>query len=144
MIRIVPNFKNIDKILKAKREQIRQKIILKFQLIGEKFIKNARENGTYTDRTGNLRSSVGYVILDNGEQIFGTFPGGKPEAKEKAEAAASEAKQNYPIGLVLIVVAGMEYAAAVESKGFDVLSGSGKTAETALKKAIKDIQSKIA
>jgi len=35
----------------------------------------------------------------------------------------------YPTGMILVVVAGMEYAAAVESKGYDVITGSSREAE---------------
>ena len=37
----------------------------KFIEVGERCIIEARDNGAYTDRTGNLRNSVGYVVLLN-------------------------------------------------------------------------------
>jgi hypothetical protein len=42
----------------------------------------------------------------------------------------------------VIVVAGMSYAAAVESKGRDVLTGSSQVAVSSLKKAIERINDK--
>ena len=42
-------------------------------------------------------------------------------------------KAKYPKGLVLIVVAGMNYAAYVEAKGYNVLSSAELMAENILK-----------
>lgn len=145
MIRIVPNFNKADiqKMLEQKREAWRQAMIFRLKRIGEQFIKNARENGTYKDRTGNLRNSAGYVILVDGEQLFENFIGDKSEARQKATEAIEVAKEEITKGIALIVVAGMEYAAAVEALGFDVLTASGKIAEKNLRDAIKTISSKI-
>jgi hypothetical protein len=43
----------------------------------------------------------------------------------------------------LIVVAGMDYAAAVESRGKDVLTASSIKAKNELKQAIKDLKRKV-
>jgi hypothetical protein len=48
--------------------------------------------------------------------------------------------KSYPTGFVLIVVAGMDYAAAVEAKGFDVLTVSGLQAASDLKKALEKLK----
>lgn len=115
---------------------------MRLSRIGEQFVNDARENGSYTDRTGNLRSSIGYVILKNGQQIGGGgFKGG--EGERKGNDVLNGAKARYPVGYVLIVVAGMDYAAAVESKGRDVLSGSAPAATERLKKAMAALTRKI-
>ena len=36
---------------------------------GEKFIEVARRSGSYKDQTGNLRSSIGYIIAKDGEVV---------------------------------------------------------------------------
>lgn len=96
-----------------------------FAYIGETFINKARRQGTYTDRTGNLRSSVGYVILIDGKIYQGRFTGtAEGEADSIALALAIGGKLP---GIVLICMAGMAYAAAVESKGYDVITGSTPT-----------------
>jgi hypothetical protein len=145
MIRFEPKFNksDIQAMLNSKKEAIRQAIILRLKRIGETFIKNARENGNYKDRTGNLRSSIGYVILENGVQLSQSFPGSKNVGKQRAKDAINEAKEEFSRGFVLIVVAGMEYAAAVESRGKDVLTASSLIAENDLRIAIKEISSKI-
>lgn len=99
----------------------------KFIEVGERSIIEARDNGSYTDRTGNLRNSVGYVVLLDGVvQSQGNINKHNQEQIEKI-------KVKYPKGLVLIVVAGMNYAAYVEAKGYNVLSSAELMAENILK-----------
>lgn len=124
---------------------IDQAILLRLQRVGERFVRNARSVDTYKDQTGNLRSSKGYVILKNGEQIYENFKtqkGGK-KGVDEAKKIVNEAIANFPRGYVIIGVAGMDYAAAVESKGLDVITGSSKVAEADLKKAITELSNKL-
>jgi hypothetical protein len=110
---------------------IEDAILSRLKFIGETCVNNARANGSYNDVTGNLRSSICYVVLKNGvKKSGGVIP--SDSSKRMAELIAE-----YPRGYVLIVLAGMDYAAAVESKGKDVLTASSKIAEIELKKAIK-------
>lgn len=122
-------------------KRIEAALLMRLQLIGERCVANMRSNGTYTDRTANLRNSGGYVILKNGKQVGGEVEGPK-DAMDAARKALEESVGKFPRGYVLIVVAGMEYAAAVESKGFDVLTGSSKLAAEQLKKAMADLAKK--
>ncbi len=123
--------------------KIKEAIILRLARIGEQFIKNARENGTYTDRTGNLRNSIGYVILVDGQEHLSSFPGADGIGKQTGRSIAEEAAQNFPTGIVLIVVAGMGYAAAVESKNYDVLTGSSVIAKEALEQSLQELRDKL-
>jgi hypothetical protein len=113
-----------------------------FKQIGEEFVRDARSTNTFKDQTRNLRGSIGYIILKDGRQIFGNFHG-TTVGKSEAEKLLHEIKEEYPRGFVLIVVAGMSYAAAVEAKGFDVITGSGSIAEQSLKRAIAKLKLKI-
>lgn len=107
--------------------------------IGETCIKIAREQGDYNDITGNLRSSIGYIVLSNGTvKGGGTFEqksvspgyrtvtqnGKQVKIKVGGDGSAgvaagnellSKLKAEYPYGVVLILCAGMEYAAFVEN-----------------------------
>ena len=140
---IKPKFtlEGIKRVIHEKLDKIEQAIIMRLQFVGETFVKNARENANFTDRTGNLRSSIGYVILKNGERIASDIKPGK--GGETSETVLGKVVPNFPKGFVLIVVAGMEYAAAVESKNFDVLTGSSLIAEDELRTAIKEMSKKI-
>ena len=73
---------------------------------------------SWYDQTGNLRSSVGYVIAHNKNIIqYSTFnqvmkgSEGVKTGKDLAEELAKRYSNNY----VLIVVAGMNYAEFVEA-----------------------------
>lgn len=117
---------------------------------GETFINLAREHGTYTDRTGNLRNSVGYAIAKAGRLVEFTAPrrsyrsgddervNGTGEAEAKARETAEAVAKKYPGGYILIGFAGMEYAAAVESRGYDVISGYTPEVEKILQQALRD------
>lgn len=108
--------------------------------VGEQFVNWARSVDSYKDHTGNLRSSVGYIIAKDGDIQKDVFPGDKSEGVSEGRKIAEEVLQEESGGYVLIVVAGMDYAAYVESKGFDVLSGSAPSAERLLKKLIKELE----
>lgn len=140
---VTPNFTSAElrRDLENRMQRIENAVLETLKRIGETFVRNARENGTYNDITGNLRSSVGYIILKNGVQIEESF-GGKTGGAQ-AKKVASEVAGKFPRGYVLIVVAGMDYAAAVESRGRDVLTASSIIAKNDLVKAIASIKSKI-
>jgi len=111
--------KHIDRF---KDSRIREGI-LTLAYIGEDFVDNARSTQTYIDRTRNLRGSIGYAILLNGE-IQQKNLEGKSEGQAAAKELISELAQTYNDGLVLVGFAGMSYAAAVEALGLDVITGS--------------------
>lgn len=110
--------------------------ISNLEFVGEECVAEARTAGSYTDRTGNLRSSVGYVISVDGEIRkkggFGVVNGAEGGPKEGA-AYAESLVSRYPQGIVLIVVAGMNYAAYVSAKGYNVLESAELKAENILK-----------
>ena len=65
----------------------------KFIEIGERCITEARDNGSYADRTGNLRNSVGYmVLLDGVVQSQGNINKHNQEQIEKIKAGISSGR----------------------------------------------------
>lgn len=163
---IRPRFTNSDirNILTERVERITTAVLNRLKYVGETFVKNARRNATFTDRTGNLRNSIGYLILQNGTVIYENFKksatvyktiksgknkgqqrrtlGGK-EGVSVGKDIAHQVAATHPRGLVLVVVAGMEYAAAVEAKGYDVLTSSSIIAKRELEQALQKIKEKI-
>ncbi len=140
------NKRQIRAQILASKQRIENAVLLNLERIGEQFIANARNTDTYKDRTGNLRSSIGYVILKNGLQK--TSSGWSVVKNGKAGQAAgqkliNELAKKYPTGLVLICVAGMEYAAYVEAKGFDVITSSSIIAKDSFNAAIERIKKKL-
>lgn len=151
-IRFTPKFSvhDIRRMIERRVAVIENASVDQLKQIGELFIIDARSTRTYTDRTGNLRHSIGYLILKDGEQIFGNFQeagtGKNKEplvGSENGHKLALEVGKEHSTGYVLIVVAGMNYAAYVEAKGFDVITASGLTAEANLKRAIARLQERI-
>ncbi|RPE05553.1 hypothetical protein EGT74_24530 [Chitinophaga lutea] len=166
VIKIKPKFskEQIQKMLQGKLEVVQKAYIERLKFIGETFVKNARTNGNYQDQTGNLRNSIGYVILKDGKQLIENFSrsakvnkavidknGKERKVSTKGDASgtsvgrekALEVAQKFPSGLVLICVAGMDYAAAVESKGKDVISSSSTLAKNELRKAVEELWKKL-
>jgi hypothetical protein len=108
------------KEVQQQAETLYQKIINTFIYDAEAFIVNARGQmqdhamGTYMDQTTHLRNSIGYFIFHNGELVH-----------EKNEIVTNKAKiQEFikPSGFQMILIAGMNYASHVESKGYNVIS----------------------
>ena len=131
----------LDKFLKG----VHHKVFQVNQYVGETFINNAKASVTKTiyeripDRppwalTGNLRNSIGYAAKNEGSIVgkYGDGIGGG-EGKKLAETGINEDS--------LVLVAGMNYAQAVESRGYDVISNSANLAKTQhtmlIKKALK-------
>lgn len=115
------------------------KMIEVLNYVGEQFVtiqkKKKPAQGSYEDDTTNLRSSTGYIVALEGH-VLGQKIEGKPEGVAKGKELLNEVLGKNRKGLVLIVCAGMEYGAAVESKNFDVISGGIPNAERLLKELL--------
>lgn len=116
--------------------QRRERVILRtLQYIGERCVNEARSyNGkAYTDQTGNLRSSVGYVVAIDGKirtaSAFEPIMSGANDGSQRGKAYAKALVSQFPKGAVLIVVAGERYAKYVAAKGYNVLQSAEQLAE---------------
>ncbi len=147
---ITAKFRVADLKLQIKEKIARSNtaILNAYKYAGETFVGNARRKtaleGGFNDITGNLRSSIGYVILQDGEMITENFAiSGKGTAGQIGVVSGSEFATEiaalYPKGLVLICVAGMGYAAAVEAKHKDVITGSSLEMQDQLKQLIQQL-----
>lgn len=140
----------IQKYINNAIEKTDKVVIRNLQRLGEEaviYARNRTGEESWYDQTGNLRSSIGYVIAKDGgivrrggfSQILDGTEGpgeGKEFAKEMADA--------YPGRYVLIVVAGMNYASYVEEmENKDVLASSSLFVERELPKMIKRIDEQI-
>lgn len=124
-----------EKIREKLAEAIEKKkaeVCYYLERIGEACVDSAKLNGSYTDQTGNLRSSIGYCVVNNGQIVS---KGGFKKVKDgdtgvqKGEQYLDTIAQKYTSGIVLVVVAGMNYASYVADKGKDVLASAELTAE---------------
>lgn len=110
--------------------------------IGEQAVIYARQSHPkdYTDRSKNLRSSIGYVVLREGRKVVGGVPFGTPEGTAAGRELLDKIAAQHPYGLVLIVVAGMRYAVYVEAREKDVLSGAELVAQRLVRKKMKPLK----
>lgn len=82
---------------------------------------------------------MGYIVAIDG-QVYkeGKFSG-TSEGKAEGEAYARSLVSKFPKGIVLIVVAGMNYAAYVSAKGKDVLDSAELLADKLVPQMRKDL-----
>lgn len=122
--------------LAAKADRMVAAFSQNLDLLGLKAVRFIRDRGaeaSWTDQTGNLRSSIGYILVRDGEVISGggfeTVNGPRrgdadKDGSKEGRGFADSLAERYPAGYALIVVAGMDYAAYVEAMdNKDVLAG---------------------
>lgn len=141
------NINDIDAIFKALLAGVDRQLIESLTRVGEEAVKLAKmippERG-FKDRTGNLRSSIGYVVLVDGKPVnvaFAAVKGGHAGVNEGQRLALQVGSKTE--GYALVVVAGMNYAVHVESKGRDVLTSAEKFAEKEVAKHLADLVTNI-
>lgn len=123
----------IDKTI-ARIETDAVKILFKIGVYGYDLAFN---RGSYQDRTGRLRSSIGWGVAKGGKLVkSGGFKqvlkGGEGAQRGKQRLQEIAAEQSS--GITLIIVVGEKHAIYVEATGYDVLTFSElkcvKVAET--------------
>ena len=134
-VRLTTPMTEVDNAIQEAVKRQREAMLYVLQYCGEECVNEARRMGSYTDRTGNLRSSVGYVIAIDGKVVrrssFSVVKNGEAGAKEGLKFAKTIAGQ-YPKGVCLILVAGKNYASYVQHKGFNVTTSAELLAESLL------------
>lgn len=140
---------DVRKRFDAFLNEIEKKQIARLQRLGEMCLVEARTNKGYMMQTGALLSSTGYEVFVDGVAIHSKF-----DAASGAESNAAETgiKSGQNIaetigkgtkGIALVVVAGMNYAAYVEAKGYNVLSSAEHLAERELPRMLEKLISNI-
>lgn len=159
---------DLQKWINAFQERALYNLIQLFEDSGEYFVRDARLNGNYDDWSGNLRSSIGYIVLHDGIAVrsssfepiqgkpfkmveFTTKDGKSVKFKAKiteydgsrgsstGSSFINQLSLEYSNGIVLILCAGMEYAAAVEANGKDVITGASIRAKNYLETRLSEI-----
>lgn len=109
---------NFDSYTKQWVIQVEQHIEACLIALGELCDSTARQDGTYNDNLGDLRSSIGYAVVIRGKKVkiggFGQVKQGSKGARQgKAlvRKLAAECRCEY----ALIVVAGASHAEKVEA-----------------------------
>lgn len=102
------------------QQQVELAMKLLLQEFGEELVAFAKDTHTYTDRTGNLTNSISYAIVRKKEILYYNEVQ-REEANAAALKVAMKMAENLSDAYSLIVVAGMNYAAFVESRGYNVI-----------------------
>lgn len=113
-----------------------------FVYVGEACLREARLNGNYTDQTGNLRNSIGYAVLFNGEVIQESIYA-NTEGGHKGKKHLDALKKKYQTGIVLIVSTGMNYAAYVEARNYNVITSAELLANKLVPQIMKQLGFKL-
>lgn len=147
---ITPRFNPADvaKKFDALLDYIQDETVRALQDVGEQAVAYARsipdpEHGGkgFKDRTANLRSSIGYAVYYDGQQVTGSYEG-TPEGTTEGQTLADKAAEGTR-GFALVVTAGMYYAVYVESKGRDVLTTAEQKAGEWLENELNDIKQAV-
>lgn len=145
-------------------QTLHRRIIRDLTIAGEEAVKKARSIVTagggggvlppYTVQTGNLVSSVGYAVVQDGQIVtMSSFQAvqGRPdkngiplgdgqEGSAKGKEYVKELAMRFPQGYALILVAGMHYASYVQELHHrDVLVSGSLVAE----QLVREIQDKF-
>ena len=138
------DFKKVNRALLNRKEELERVLVKRFTMIGEECVRIAREPhpGDWGDVTGNLRSSIGYVVLKDGQSVVEgaskQYSGPKGDGSDgpaAAKALLNQLQAKFPTGIVLIVCAGMNYAAYVENvRHKDVLTTAELLMESLVRK----------
>jgi len=122
------NDKAIEKALKELFAANEEKGVHAFGQILEEISKEARTTKDYEDQTANLKNSTGGLVVEGGKVTQKDFQKTKGNGKGRANGRqigiklANSVRDNKKNSVELIVVAGMEYAEKLESKGYKVLT----------------------
>lgn len=134
----------LDTLIDAIPQIVADNIIRALSYLGEQCVKRIRDRAgkdSWFDQTGNLRSSIGYAVIEEGRKIIeSAFPvikqgtQGASEGKRLIDALATQYSNTY----AMVVVAGMEYAGYVEAmENKDVLASTELWAKQVIDKYMK-------
>lgn len=138
---IDPKFKNnvIRKRFAIFEQRLKKVIIFYLSALGESLVAYARENHSYIDQTGNLTNSIGYAVVYN-KEIVKSSEAASPDVSDAISDTINKLLKEVSNTYELIIVAGMNYAAYVESKGYNVILPAELKARTDFPKRMKEIE----
>lgn len=130
-IQMTTPLSEVDRILYKSFEILKNEITKSLVKLGEECIAKIRDRSkeeSWIDRTGNLRSSIGYAVYDYGikqiESAFQIVRNGN-EGSSEGKKMISQLGNEYSNAYALVVVAGMNYASYVEAlENKDVLAST--------------------
>lgn len=108
------NTKEVQAYLKRESVKIEKALVYSLEYFATELENHAKENGEYQDQTSNLRNSKGSVLLKDREPITYAGLSSGTDGDKAGMEFLNSLIPSAPMGFVVLVVAGMEYAAYVE------------------------------
>lgn len=141
----------IHETLMKEAERVEKLTIRTLSYLGEQCVSRVRDRDgdkSWYDQSGNLRSSVGYVIAHNVSIVqysdFNQVKQGS-EGSKAGKDLAEELVKRYSNDYVLVVVAGMNYAEYVEAMdNKDVLASTELWAKDRIPMMLEKLKKQIA
>lgn len=135
-------FRELLKRMRSSADSAEESVLSALDNAGQRLVEIARNTKTYKDNTGNLTASIGYGVYHKGERYsvggFGYGEGGQKGLKKLESVAADYSSRP----LLLIVVAGMDYAIYVERSGYVVLDAAMLQKDSVLNAELKRVKIK--
>ncbi len=132
-----------QRFFEERLQRWRQAIVNTLVYVGEEVLAIARNNHKYIDQTGNLTSSIGYAVVEDGKVVkqssFAQVKEGSKGTNEGREFLQRLISENSS-GIVFIMVAGMEYAVYVEAMSLDVLDSAEQAAQRLIPQLVKQLK----
>lgn len=138
----------LQRKLLQKKENLINVLDMRLTQLAVEAVTYSKEHKGYKDRTANLKNSISFALFYNGELInthIGKLEkpdeveGGQAQVKSNLEGYANQPGVVSPKGYTLIIVAGMNYGAHVEHKGYNVLYLTRHYLRKEMSKILKDI-----
>lgn len=137
----------LQKQLIAAGQRIQEALIYRLEALIAELQNHAKLNAGYQDQTSNLKSSIGGVLLKDGQPVsYATFvkEGTADTGDAIGEEFLNEMVKKVGSGFVILMVAGMEYATYVENQhGLNVLKATELKMQTDLVKIIKKLKTQV-
>lgn len=137
------NKKQIQDYIRNYSKVVERVLIREMEIIVARLENHAKDNAGYNDITGNLKNSIGGVVLKDGVPVkFSGF--GSGEGAVTGKSYINSLISNYGSGFVILIVAGMEYATYVENKHeLNVLKKSELLLPDEIKKMFRRIENAL-
>lgn len=143
-IRMTTSTKELEEFLNNAAKKLQNNVTLALSKLGDESvarIRNRSAEKSWIDQTGNLRSSIGFAVYEQGvkfmESAFSPVLSGS-EGSVKGKKMVNDLAKEYSKVYALVVVAGMEYAGEVEAlKSKDVLASTKIWAISVVEQRIK-------
>lgn len=143
-IRMTTSTKALAGFLDKAARKLQENVLKALSKLGDESVARVRNRSadeSWIDHTGNLRSSIGFAVYEQGvkfmESAFAQVLSGS-DGSTKGKKMINDLAKEYSKVYALVVVAGMEYAGEVEAlKSKDVLASTKIWATSVVEQRIK-------